>query len=377
MARVTGWRGSISPAAVSCWAKRKMRKRCRPNSRDWRRRKRWSRKTWHGRPSWRRCNGLRKRPPWHFDADSARRELTKHFGTRDLSGFGAESLHAAIGAAGCLLGYLQETQKAALPHLSGLAVEQADDTIAMDAATRRNLELDTHAGGACALHPARRARPHDHADGRARCCGAGCTARCAIAKCCAHAIRPSRALIEDRTCEPLRDVLRSVGDLERILARVALRSARPRDLVHLAGRPGRCARDCRDRPRSRGSHRRNGHASAGSRRSPRRTRRHRRTADARHRRTPAAAAARRRRDRRRLRRRVGRAAPAFDECGPIPARSGTTRARRHRHRDAQGRLQPRARLLHRIRQGARRQGARALHAATDLPRTPSATSPRN
>src|SRR5690348_14752914 len=65
-------------------------------------------------------NGLRKRPPWHFDGTSARRELTQFFGTRDLSGFGADGVPLAIAAAGCLLGYLQETQKAALPHLTGL-----------------------------------------------------------------------------------------------------------------------------------------------------------------------------------------------------------------------------------------------------------------
>ena len=177
-------------------------------------------------------NGLRKRPPWHFDHDSARRELIKHFGTRDLSGFGAEQLHLAIGAAGCLLTYLQETQKSALPHLSGLSVEQPDETIAMDAATRRNLELDTHPSGdpRCTLlgvldntitpMGARALRRRLHRPLRDR-----TTLRArhqAIA-----------ALIENRAFEPLRECLRAIGDLERILARVALRSARPRDLATL------------------------------------------------------------------------------------------------------------------------------------------------
>ncbi|MDE2087517.1 MAG: DNA mismatch repair protein MutS, partial [Xanthomonadaceae bacterium] len=91
--------------------------------------------------------GLRKRPPWHFETDAARRELNRFFGTRDLGGFGVDQLPLAIGAAGCLLGYVEETQKSALPHLSGMAVESAGETIALDAATRRNLELDTHPSG--------------------------------------------------------------------------------------------------------------------------------------------------------------------------------------------------------------------------------------
>ncbi len=91
--------------------------------------------------------GLRKRQPWHFDSDAARRELNRFFGTRDLGGFGVDRLPLAIAAAGCLLGYVEETQKSALPHLTGMAVESASDTIALDAATRRNLELDTHPSG--------------------------------------------------------------------------------------------------------------------------------------------------------------------------------------------------------------------------------------
>lgn len=91
--------------------------------------------------------GLRKRAPWHFDGESGRRELCRFFGTRDLSGFGAEGLDVAVGAAGALLGYVEETQKSALPHLTGLATESAFGTIALDAATRRNLELDWHPSG--------------------------------------------------------------------------------------------------------------------------------------------------------------------------------------------------------------------------------------
>jgi DNA mismatch repair protein MutS len=177
-------------------------------------------------------SGLRKRAPWHFDAATALRQLTRFFGTRDLSGFGCEGMPLAIAAAGSLLAYVEETQKAALPHLSSLAVENADETIALDAATRRNLELDTHPSGrveytllgvldstitpmgARALRRWLHRPLRDHGALRLR-------------------YQAIESLIALRRFEPLREVLRGIGDLERILARVALRSARPRDLSTL------------------------------------------------------------------------------------------------------------------------------------------------
>jgi DNA mismatch repair protein MutS len=177
-------------------------------------------------------SGLRKRAPWHFDTQSAQRNLSKFFGTRDLSGFGCDHVPLAIAAAGGLLTYVEETQKSALPHLSGLTVELASETVALDAATRRNLELDTHPSGRNEftllgildrtitpmgarelrrwLH--RPLRDHDTLKRRY------------------HAVA---SLIDQRRFEPLRETLRQIGDLERILSRVALRSARPRDLSTL------------------------------------------------------------------------------------------------------------------------------------------------
>jgi DNA mismatch repair protein MutS len=176
--------------------------------------------------------GLRRRPPWHFDSDAARRELNRFFGTRDLGGFGVDNLPLAIAAAGCLLGFVEETQKSALPHISGMAVESASETIAMDAATRRNLELDTHPSGRTehtllgvldeSVTPmgARLLRRWLNRPLRAR-----------------EPLRQRHqaigALIDNRRYESLRERLRGIGDLERILARVALRSARPRDLSTL------------------------------------------------------------------------------------------------------------------------------------------------
>ena len=176
--------------------------------------------------------GLRKRGPWHFDTTTATRELARFFGTRDLSGFGCAHLPLAIAAAGALLGYVEETQKSALPHIAGIAVEHAGDTIAMDAATRRNLELDTNASGRAehtllgvldrTITPmgARLLRRWLHRPLRDR----------AVIEARRRAVG---ALIDARCHEGLREILRGIGDLERILARVALRSARPRDLSTL------------------------------------------------------------------------------------------------------------------------------------------------
>jgi len=176
--------------------------------------------------------GLRKRPPWHFDSEAARRELTRFFGTRDLSGFGCENLPLAVAAAGSLLAYLEETQKSALPHLSGIAVENAADTIALDAPTRRNLELDTHPSGRV-----------EHTllgvlDATITPMGARALRRWLHRPLRQHATLRLRyqaidSLIAQRRFEALREILRGIGDLERILARVALRSARPRDLSTL------------------------------------------------------------------------------------------------------------------------------------------------
>jgi len=176
--------------------------------------------------------GLRKRPPWHFETDAARRELNRFFGTRDLGGFGVDGLPLAIGAAGCLLSYVEETQKSALPHLSGMAVESACETIALDAATRRNLELDTHPSGRT-----------EHTllgvlDETVTPMGARLLRRWLNRPLRSRELLRGRhqaigTLIDGRRYEALREPLRGIGDLERILARVALRSARPRDLSTL------------------------------------------------------------------------------------------------------------------------------------------------
>ncbi|KZC35174.1 DNA mismatch repair protein MutS, partial [Rhodanobacter sp. FW510-R12] len=176
--------------------------------------------------------GLRKRPPWHFDRDAATRELNRFFGTRDLGGFGVDKLPLAVAAAGCLLGYVEETQKSALPHLTGMAVESASETIALDAATRRNLELDTHPSGRTE-HTLLGVLDETVTPMGARLLRRWLTRPLRSRDVLRRRHQAIGMLIDSRRHEPLREQLRGIGDLERILARVALRSARPRDLSTL------------------------------------------------------------------------------------------------------------------------------------------------
>jgi DNA mismatch repair protein MutS len=176
--------------------------------------------------------GLRKRPPWNFDLDAAKRELNRFFGTRDLGGFGMDDLHLATAAAGGLLGYVEETQKSALPHLTGMAVESASETIALDAATRRNLELDTHPGGRIE-HTLLGVLDETVTPMGARALRRWLTRPLRSRDLLRRRHQAIGMLIDSRRHETLRAQLSGVGDLERILARVALRSARPRDLSTL------------------------------------------------------------------------------------------------------------------------------------------------
>ena len=89
----------------------------------------------------------RTRAPWHFDTESARRALAEQFHTHDLAGFGCADKPLGIAAAGALLAYVRETQKAALPHLLSITTEERDAALIMDPATRRNLELDESLAG--------------------------------------------------------------------------------------------------------------------------------------------------------------------------------------------------------------------------------------
>jgi DNA mismatch repair protein MutS len=175
---------------------------------------------------------LRLRAPWHFDTESATRALTEQFRTRDLAGFGCGDKPLAIAAAGALLAYVRETQKSALPHLLSIATEERDAALIMDPATRRNLELDESLAGKPELTLAgvfdrtatamggRMLRRWLHRPLRDR--GTLRARYQAVA-----------TLLEGAQHAAVEEPLRTIGDLERIIARIALRSARPKDLAQL------------------------------------------------------------------------------------------------------------------------------------------------
>jgi DNA mismatch repair protein MutS len=176
--------------------------------------------------------GLTRRPSWHFDPASNRQLLLRHFETRDLSGFGCESHDAAIAAAGSLLQYVRETQKSAIPHLHGMRFETGTEFVILDAASRRNLELDFHPSGRSDF------TLFGVLDRTVTAMGGRLLRRWLHSPLRERAILQARygaidALLSLGVHDSVRTLLRGVGDVERIAARIALRSARPRDLSTL------------------------------------------------------------------------------------------------------------------------------------------------
>jgi len=176
--------------------------------------------------------GLTRQAPWRFDHETAERLLTRQFGTRDLGGFGCADLPLAVAAAGALFQYVQETQLSALPHLRGISVERREEAVIIDAATRRNLEIDRAMSGEVRHSLAgvldRTATPMGSRLLR-RWLNRPLRDRQQIRE--RH--DAVRQLLERRAFPSLHDELQGIGDIERILARIALKSARPRDLATL------------------------------------------------------------------------------------------------------------------------------------------------
>jgi DNA mismatch repair protein MutS len=171
-------------------------------------------------------------PDWQFDYDFAERLLTEQFGLHDLTSLGAERGDPAIVAAGAVLQYARDTQQHALPHITRLQIEPDDRFVQIDSASRRNLEIELNLQGGrehtlvalldrCASPMGGRLlRRWLHGPLRDR-----------------EAVRERVAGVQQLTgCAHLADLheqMRQVGDLERILARVALQTARPADLVRM------------------------------------------------------------------------------------------------------------------------------------------------
>ena len=175
---------------------------------------------------------IRHQPGWLFDYDSAVDRLTSQLGTKDLAGFGVIEMPYAIRAAGCLLNYALETQRGNLPHIKAISPEHHSDSVLLDGASRRNLEIDVNVKG-----------DENHT-------------LFALMDLCSTSMgsrllrrwlnRPLRdqnilrlrqaaleTLLNNFIFESFEKILKPIGDIERVLARIALGSARPRDLVRL------------------------------------------------------------------------------------------------------------------------------------------------
>ena len=179
------------------------------------------------------CKGIRQLAPWHFDSQSGKRALGEQLGTVDLRGFGCEDLHLAHGAAGALLVYAKDTQRAALPQIRTLVAQSRNDAITLDANTRRNLELDQSMSGEVA-HSLVAVLDETTTPMGAR----------ALRRWLHRPLRDVRtvterhdavqALIDACDIDTLQDLLGQLGDVERIVGRIGIGNARPRDLDQLA-----------------------------------------------------------------------------------------------------------------------------------------------
>ncbi|HEQ3485008.1 TPA: DNA mismatch repair protein MutS [Vibrio cholerae] len=176
--------------------------------------------------------GNRRRPIWEFELDTAKQQLNQQFGTRDLVGFGVEQAQLGLCAAGCLIQYVKDTQRTALPHIRSLTWDRQDQSVILDAATRRNLELTHNLAGGTDNTLA------DVLDHCATPMGSRMLKRWIHQPMRDNATLNQRLdaiteLKETALYGELHPVLKQIGDIERILARLALRSARPRDLARL------------------------------------------------------------------------------------------------------------------------------------------------
>ena len=174
----------------------------------------------------------KQRPAWEFERQGGYDNLCGQFQSKSLQGFGCEHLNAGLGAAGCLLEYAKLTQQASLPHINSISCLQPSDYVHLDAASRRNLELDQNLSGE------RTNTLLSVIDRTATAMGSRMLSRWLNQPICdidqlqlrQHSIS---MLVDNYLYETVLDILKQIGDLERIIARLGLRSARPRDLVRL------------------------------------------------------------------------------------------------------------------------------------------------
>lgn len=171
---------------------------------------------------------------WIFQEEYAGRLLRDHFRVTTLAGFGLEERPLAVAAAGAILHYVRETQRSSLQHLDGIRYYQQHDTLVLDPATLRNLEVIEPAPGGSRDSTLLGALDH---------CMTPFGARAFKQR----LLRPfcRREELEGRwdavgelyvstiAREELRRTLGKIQDLERLLGKIALESAHARDLLAL------------------------------------------------------------------------------------------------------------------------------------------------
>ncbi len=175
---------------------------------------------------------ITQRPSWDFDKDTATLTLTQHYKTKDLKGFGIASSSLTINALGCLFGYIMHTQKAVMQHIQNISTETLDEFLHLDATTRRNLEIETNNQGgnehtlcdlmdtcttAMGSRQLRRwlkqpLQNHEKLNKRLNCI---------------------ETLLTQGVVIDVQEILKGIGDIERISTRISMLTARPRDLVTL------------------------------------------------------------------------------------------------------------------------------------------------
>ena len=177
-------------------------------------------------------SGSRRRAEWEFDLTSARAALTKQFNVRDLAGFDCDDMDLGLRAAGCLLAYVQETQRTELPHINRLQKLTSDEAVHIDGSSRRNLELTLN------IHGGEEHTLFSVLNKTATSMGGRLLQRWINRPIRSRQVLSGRMdaidqIVQDKHADPMFSCLRNIGDIERILARVALRSARPRDIARL------------------------------------------------------------------------------------------------------------------------------------------------
>ncbi|PKG83417.1 DNA mismatch repair protein MutS [Colwellia sp. 75C3] len=176
--------------------------------------------------------GLRRRPEWEFDLDTAVSLLNKQFDTKELTGFGVDDKPLGLAAAGCLFQYVKDTQRTALPHIRSIISESANKGVVLDAATRRNLELTQNLQGGLDNTLAAILDKSSTPMGSR------------LLKRWLHFPLRDLTVLNNRhntvsdiialdLITPIQPLLKGLGDIERIVSRIALGSARPRDFARL------------------------------------------------------------------------------------------------------------------------------------------------